>query len=153
MKQIDRLVGLFAAAFLCIGLAMSAVAPVHSQINSPTGGDGSSLPPNEAPCLTFNVDQSTGTTEGIVATEIGYLSWVLLSTATADGTRYVVFKDTSVVGGSARDLMRVWHGSVTQPTKVTFQPPWIFLNGLTVELSNAVDWVTGCYRIYSQQVP
>ena len=152
LDRVERLLGIVVVAALVFGFAKAYVTPVHAQINSPSVGSDQ-LPPNEAPCLTFNINQTTGTNEQSIATTPGYLSWTLLSTATADGSVFVTLKDSGTITTAQPDLMRLYHGSTSQPTKVTFQPPMIFVRGLTAAQSVATSWVTFCYRTYLGSTP
>lgn len=135
------------------GLLLAAAVAVQAQVMTPALGDGRYLAPTEAPCRTFSVSQTTGTLEAVIATAPGYLSWVVLSTATADGSVYTVFKDTGALAAAQKDLMRLNPTSSTQLTKIEFDPPFVFVNGLTVQQSAQSSWTTACYRLYSTQVP
>lgn len=146
MKKVMSIPAMFA---LLLAVAVSAQA----QITTPALADGKFLSPTEAPCRTFNVSQTTGTAEAVIATTPGYLAWVVLSTASADGSVYTVFKDTSALSAAQKDLMRVNPTSSTQMTKIDFNPPLVFVNGLTIAQSAQSSWTTACYRLYSTQVP
>lgn len=153
MNRLDRFIGLGMSCVMALAIAMAYMVPARAQWTSlPTGGQGQ-LPPNDAPCRTYTVDQTTGTAEALVSSVPMYVNWLMLSTATADASRYVTLKDTSTSSNNQEDLMRLYHASTVQNTYISFQPPFSLQRGLTVTKANSADWVTVCGRPINSQFP
>ena len=161
----------------CIGLMMVVAmlaGIVEDQWNLPTGSDGRTLPPSEAPCIPYTVNDSTGTQELLIAgvnnagntvliKTPGYVSWVQLSTGAV--TVYLDLKDTDKTGSGQKYNMippLMYRGAalaagaydsakISEP--FVFRPPMIFQNGLAVKLSAAGVAATVCYRKLTQNYP
>ena len=149
MKIKIALLGLAFAALFALGRAADA------QLNTPTAGDGSSLPPSEAPCVPYIISSSTpvGGNQTVRTSGPGYLAQVVLSTGLATG--YVILRDTSTVTTSAGPLAQLSY--ITANSQVfTFSPPLRFTNGLTAQVIGGADItnsVTLCTRLYGTQTP
>ena len=110
----------------------------------------------EAPCVPTDVDESTGTTESLVrGSGPGYVAWVVLSTAPADGTGWLVLKDSSTVNNTGLKALggNLMFASATENTIYVFNPPMRFANGLTAKKSLAGTKASVCTRLYGTQIP
>lgn len=157
-KYAVRLVGLLLATSVAMFVAAGAC---FAQYNTPSVGSGQ-LSPMDAPCRVTTVKQSDGTSETVIVTSAAYVSYIVMSTATADGTVFLTLRDTSTVNGSATtgandsgatDVMRLYFGSSSQETVRTFTPPFLVTKGLTLKKSAASEWATVCVRTLFGQNP
>lgn len=158
------------AALLCLALTPMA----RAQWNLPTGSDGKVLPPSEAPCIPYAINDATGTTEVLIAGTAGatgntvtktpgYVSWIQLSTGAV--TVYLDLKDTDKTGAGQKynlipplmyrgpALASGSYDSAKISEPFVFRPPMIFQNGLAAKLSAAGVAATVCYRKLTQQYP
>jgi len=136
------------------GLLLAIVYVGQSQIITPVLADGKYLGPSEAPCVPYHIGQSSNTATVFTVDGVGYLSWVMLSTAAADGTVYAAIFDTAKLGNATgSEVMRVVPNSATQGTFLEFKPPFRFTKGLGVANSVASSWGTFCARSYATQNP
>lgn len=139
-----------------MGLALLAIAPMaRAQFTTPTVGN-QYLGPNDAPCIPYAIGQSTGTSQiDILSSGPAWINWVALGTATVDASHYLTLLDTGSVNntGLYPVVPKLYFGSTTQNTIISFEPPVRLANGLTAQLNNAADFSVVCVRKATQQTP
>lgn len=151
----------------CVKWLLSAAlalfcSTAHAQFNQPQmypSQEQGGLTPLAAPCYPQLVGQSTGTSNTLLFSGPGYLNWIAMSSATADGTHYVTVIDSApgqVSAASITILPRLYLSTAAQPSGNlvdVFNPPVLFLKGLSVTLNSGSDQVTVCGRPLSGRSP
>lgn len=140
-----------------------------AQYNTPTVGQGQ-LSPLESPCIPYNVGPATGTTQALIVSGTvaspgkGWVNWVKLSTGAAES--YLVLRDTGALSNIQREMVDRMHYTSSHTLyggsqsgyadrTVKFDPPALFVNGLTVTAFGCSGGcnATVCYRRQGTQTP
>lgn len=147
-SRLNCVLSLLVAGAIIIG----TVAALRAQIVTPTLADGDYLSPADAPCVVHSNGQSTGTVETTVRTSgPGYLAWVMISTHATGG--YVTLVDTGSINNQGAQFLPPLFSTTTGNALYLFRPPARFVNGLTIDMSNANMSAAVCTRLYGTQSP
>ena len=138
-----RLFSLFALLAFCGSSAFAG-------LKTPDLTSGRQLAPTEAPCTPYQLGYSTGTTEQVLSTTPGWVSWLAVSTGAATG--YAVLRDSGAAAGNMITEIGPRAMFITSAAQLfNFAPGLRFNTGLTGQVvggngAGLATQATVCYR-------
>ena len=145
MKTLNRWFGVLIGAFICMALGAYR-SEAGTSVRSPQKVFTSGYTTVVSSVTGFSVVDST------TLVKPGAVYQLIMSTGTAGD--YIVFFDTTNTTGLSNTSVtaaqmgpRIYFGSTTQSTVITFDPPMLFSNGLFVQMSTNTNQIGVLFEV------